>query len=51
LVNISSVIPNGVVVFFPSHKYLQQVCKVWKEEGVEKSLERHKKVNCDVNFK
>ncbi|CAB3378645.1 Hypothetical predicted protein [Cloeon dipterum] len=44
LSNISAIVPNGMVVFFPSNKYLDQVFKVWKEEGLDKSIEKQKKL-------
>ncbi|XP_059487734.1 ATP-dependent DNA helicase DDX11 [Neocloeon triangulifer] len=44
LSNISSVVPHGIVVFFPSHKYLDQVYRIWREESVDESLEKCKKL-------
>lgn len=36
LVNTCSIIPDGVVVFFPSYAYLDQVVGVWQQQGQEK---------------
>lgn len=34
VVNLLAVIPDGVVIFFPSYSYLDQVVLQWKKEGL-----------------
>lgn len=29
--NLSCVIPDGMVLFFPSYKYMEEVCAIWKK--------------------
>ncbi|KAI7873826.1 DNA repair helicase [Lichtheimia hyalospora FSU 10163] len=44
LVNLSNVIPDGVVCFFPSFTYLEQVYKRWAERDFLERLSKKKKV-------
>jgi chromosome transmission fidelity protein 1 len=48
------VIPDGVVCFFASHAYLEQVYKQWEQNGVVERIRKHKMVlysflNCTRN--
>ncbi|KAG8897073.1 ATP-dependent DNA helicase chl1 [Tulasnella sp. 403] len=44
LKNFVNVIPSGVVVFFPSYAFLNNIKKVWEENGVLEQLAVKKKV-------
>ncbi|CDH48316.1 atp-dependent rna helicase ddx11-like protein 8-like [Lichtheimia corymbifera JMRC:FSU:9682] len=44
LVNLSNVIPDGVVCFFPSFTYLQQVYRRWADRDILERLSKKKKV-------
>ncbi|EPY53150.1 ATP-dependent DNA helicase Chl1 [Schizosaccharomyces cryophilus OY26] len=44
LVNFTSLIPDGVVAFFPSFSYLQFITKVWKDDGTLERLQKKKQV-------
>lgn len=45
LLNIASIVPNGLVVFFPSYSFLEQAKKVWEASGLlEKRLSMRKKI-------
>lgn len=35
---------GGVVIFFPSYAYEEQVMSAWKENGVHQRIETKKKV-------
>lgn len=45
LVNLSNVIPDGVVCFFPSFTYLEQVYRRWADRDILERLSKKKKVN------
>lgn len=42
--NICSVVPEGVVTFFPSFEYENQVFSSWKNSGVVASIEKKKTI-------
>ncbi|CAO3701534.1 unnamed protein product [Rhizopus stolonifer] len=42
--NLCNVIPDGVICFFPSFTYLEQMHNRWKESGILQRLEARKKV-------
>jgi chromosome transmission fidelity protein 1 len=44
IANICSVVPDGVVVFFSSYHYEEQIHNFWKEKGIDKRIEAKKKV-------
>ncbi|XP_076445975.1 ATP-dependent DNA helicase DDX11-like [Babylonia areolata] len=44
LINVCSVVPGGVVVFFPSYDYEQRVFDHWVKSGIHARLETKKKV-------
>jgi chromosome transmission fidelity protein 1 len=42
--NVSSVVPEGIVVFFPSFEYESQVHATWTEKGILTSIQMKKHV-------
>ncbi|XP_046401434.1 general transcription and DNA repair factor IIH helicase subunit XPD [Ischnura elegans] len=42
LVEVASIVPDGVVCFFTSYLYLESVVASWYDQGVIDSLQRHK---------
>lgn len=44
IANLCNVIPDGIVVFFPSFTYLEQVYSRWKTAGILTRIERRKKI-------
>lgn len=42
LVEVASVVPDGVVCFFTSYLYLESVVAAWYDQGVISNLQRHK---------
>jgi chromosome transmission fidelity protein 1 len=44
LLNFCSIIPDGVVCFFPSYTYVDHVLQRWRETRLFESLARRKKV-------
>ena len=44
LVNLNNVIPDGVVCFFPSFTYLEQVYKRWADKDILERVSKKKKV-------
>jgi chromosome transmission fidelity protein 1 len=44
LVNICTVVPDGVVVFFPSYHFEEHVHTVWRNLGIDKRIEAKKKI-------
>lgn len=44
LINIATIVPHGLVVFFPSYAFLEQARKVWEEAGVLERLGAKKTV-------
>jgi len=42
LINMAAVVPDGMVVFFPSYLYLEQTICKWQEEGVLQRVLKHK---------
>lgn len=39
LIKLVSSIPNGIVIFFPSYKYLELVVAKWKEQNIYQKIE------------
>lgn len=39
LIKLVSSIPNGIVIFFPSYKYLELVVTKWKEQNIYQKIE------------
>lgn len=48
VVNLCNAIPNGLVVFFASYAYQNQVHTVWEEKGIHRRIELKKQVNPSV---
>lgn len=44
ILNISRVVPDGIVVFFASYKYLEYALQTWKETDLLASLEKSKPI-------
>ena len=44
IMNYAKIIPAGLVVFFPSFLYMNQVVQVWKSNDILKNVECSKKV-------
>jgi chromosome transmission fidelity protein 1 len=44
IVNICSVVPDGIIVFFSSYQYEEQVHNFWQEKGIDKRIQVRKKV-------
>lgn len=44
LIEITKRVPYGVVIFFPSYKYLDQVLQFWKNTGILSSIESNKTI-------
>lgn len=44
LINLVKVIPDGVVIFFPSYRYLNLVLEIWKENRVLDILNKMKQL-------
>ncbi|KAG1310063.1 hypothetical protein G6F64_004834 [Rhizopus arrhizus] len=44
IVNLCNVIPDGVICFFPSFTYLEQMYNRWKENSILERIEMKKKV-------
>lgn len=47
LLNLSSVIPNGMIIFLPSYKFLEIAIQYWKNSGLFQRLKKRKKVFCE----
>ena len=48
LLNLSTVVPGGVVCFFPSYDYERKVHGHWEKSGVLEKIGRKKKVGMMV---
>jgi chromosome transmission fidelity protein 1 len=44
ILNLASVIPDGLMVFFPSYQYLETVSKEWRTKSVWRDLNVKKKI-------
>jgi chromosome transmission fidelity protein 1 len=42
--SLINLIPDGVVVFFPSYGFLEKVKEIWQSSGLLSKLARRKKV-------
>ncbi|XP_019851833.1 PREDICTED: TFIIH basal transcription factor complex helicase XPD subunit-like [Amphimedon queenslandica] len=44
VVELSSVIPDGIVAFFPSYEYMEQTVHEWVDQGLMSKIQRNKLV-------
>ncbi|GBB97934.1 hypothetical protein RclHR1_00310062 [Rhizophagus clarus] len=44
IVNLCNIIPDGVVCFFTSYAYLEQVYKRWEQNGILERIRKHKMI-------
>ncbi|KAH3756555.1 ATP-dependent DNA helicase DDX11 [Pelomyxa schiedti] len=44
LSNLCSIVPDGVVCFFPSYSYLEEVMRYWEHTGVKSQIARKKEL-------
>ncbi|CAG2175133.1 unnamed protein product, partial [Oppiella nova] len=42
LVEMSAIVPDGLVCFFTSYLYMEQIVSVWYEQGIVDNIQRHK---------
>ena len=42
LVDMSGVVPDGIVCFFTSYLYMEQIVSVWYEQGIVDNIQRNK---------
>jgi len=42
LLEIAGVVPDGLVCFFPSYKYMEELVSIWTETGMIKKILEHK---------
>ena len=47
LVEICGVVPDGVVVFFTSYSYLENVVSMWNETGIIEGIQKNKIIFCE----
>ena len=45
MVNLCTVVPAGIVCFFPSYEYEEKVYMKWAEKGYVQTIELRKKVS------
>ncbi|XP_048464459.1 regulator of telomere elongation helicase 1 isoform X3 [Rhincodon typus] len=51
LVNLSRVVPNGLLVFFPSYPVMDKSLEFWKEQGISNRIEEIKPIFVEVKGK
>ncbi|XP_043566258.1 regulator of telomere elongation helicase 1 isoform X1 [Chiloscyllium plagiosum] len=51
LVNLSRVVPNGLLVFFPSYPVMDKSLEFWKEQGISNRIEEIKPLFVEVKGK
>jgi chromosome transmission fidelity protein 1 len=49
IANYSAVIPGGIVVFFPSYAFLNQVVEQWKETAIFGRIQKRKKIFMEIS--
>lgn len=42
LVEVAAIVPDGIVCFFTSYLYLENVVSSWYDQGIIDQLQRHK---------
>ncbi|XP_067904325.1 regulator of telomere elongation helicase 1 isoform X2 [Heterodontus francisci] len=51
MVNLSRVVPNGLLVFFPSYPVMDKSLEFWKEQGISNRIEEIKPIFVEVKGK
>ncbi|XP_041060886.1 regulator of telomere elongation helicase 1 isoform X2 [Carcharodon carcharias] len=51
MVNLSRVVPNGLLVFFPSYPIMDKSLEFWKEQGISNRIEEIKPIFVEVKGK
>ncbi|XP_048406459.2 regulator of telomere elongation helicase 1 isoform X2 [Stegostoma tigrinum] len=51
LINLSRVVPNGLLVFFPSYPVMDKSLEFWKEQGISNRIEEIKPIFVEVKGK
>ncbi|XP_051887107.1 regulator of telomere elongation helicase 1 isoform X2 [Pristis pectinata] len=51
MVNLCRVVPNGLLVFFPSYPVMEKSLEFWKEEGISNRIEEIKPIFVEVKGK
>ncbi|XP_078275154.1 regulator of telomere elongation helicase 1 isoform X2 [Rhinoraja longicauda] len=51
MVNLCRVVPNGLLVFFPSYPVMEKSLQYWKEEGISSRIEEIKPIFVEVKGK
>ncbi|XP_067856661.1 regulator of telomere elongation helicase 1 isoform X2 [Heptranchias perlo] len=51
MINLSRVVPNGLLVFFPSYPVLDKSLEFWKEQGISNRIEEIKPIFVEVKGK
>ena len=48
LVRLSQTVPDGIVCFFPSYLYLEEIATIWKETRIFEQIQQHKHIFCET---
>lgn len=51
IVNLSEIIPDGILIFLPSYTLLETILKHWKKDGIYKILSERKKLVFELKDK
>jgi len=43
ILNLCNIVPDGIVIFFPSYQYEKQVYECWQKNGIISNMEKKKK--------
>lgn len=49
IVNLSKIIPNGLLIFFPSYPILEKCREQWEDDGILSTI-REQKVYTSISF-
>lgn len=44
ILNLSNIVPDGMICFFPSYSYEEQIYQHWQTKGIIQQIEKKKKV-------
>jgi Rad3-related DNA helicase len=50
LLNFCSIIPDGIVCFFPSYAYADRVLQRWRDTHLLDSISKRKKESIKLNY-